>query len=116
MIKCFPSSEDVRYTIEQAGTKKNVAWNATKTKELVNRVEAIPPNKMVAHLNNPWAVILYHLSSLNGTIGMIQPKKIHRGERGSFILAHPIGSGPYKLLDMRIITQRAGGVIKATLN
>jgi len=93
--------EDVKYTIEQAGTKKNNSLAQSDFKANVDRVEAIPANKVVVHLKKPWPTTLYFLSTLSGNEGMIQPKKYieEKGEKG--FNANPIGSGPYKFFEWK---------------
>jgi len=93
--------DDVKYTIEQAGTKNNRAFNRSDYEAKIDRVEAIPPNKVIVHLKKPWPTLLYYLSTLAGSEGMIQPRKYieQKGEKG--FNANPIGSGPYKFLEWK---------------
>lgn len=93
--------EDVKYTIEQAGTKKNNALAQSDFNANVDRVDAVPPNKVVVHLKKSWPTILIFLSTLSGSEGMIQPKKYieEKGEKG--FNANPIGSGPYKFSEWK---------------
>ena len=88
--------EDVKYTIEQAGTKKNNALARSDFAAKVDRVETVPPDKVVVHLKKPWPTFLYYLSMLSGTEGMVQPKKYIEEKGEQYFMTHPIGSGPYE--------------------
>jgi peptide/nickel transport system substrate-binding protein len=93
--------EDVKYTIEQAGSKKCVALSRSDFQANVERVEAVPPNKVIVHLKKPWPTILYILSTRAGTEGMIQPKQYIEEKGDDYFKSHPIGSGPYKFFEWK---------------
>lgn len=91
---------DVKYTIEQAGTKKN-GGQGPSSMAPVSRVEAVAPNKVVVHLKKPWPNILYALSDAVGAEGMVQPKAYIEEKGDDYFRSHPVGSGPYKLYEWK---------------
>lgn len=93
--------EDVKYTIEQAASKKNNAGAGAAFEAHIGRVETSPPNKVVVHLKQPWPTFPYYLSTLTGAEGMIQPKKYIVEKGDNYFTAHPVGSGPYKLYEWK---------------
>lgn len=93
--------EDVKYTIEQAGGEKNRSLSPAAFKANIDRVEAVPPNKVVVYLKKPWPILLYFLSTLTGPEGMVQPKRYIEEKGEKYFMAHPIGSGPYKFYEWK---------------
>jgi peptide/nickel transport system substrate-binding protein len=98
--------EDVRYSIHEELLKKE-CMHPSPFKEFVDRWETIPPNKLVAHLNRPWPVILNHMCPHYQGHCIIYPKKYVENIKPEDFERHPIGSGPYKFLE-----QKEGDYIK----
>jgi peptide/nickel transport system substrate-binding protein len=93
--------EDVKYTIEQACSKKNLALARSDFAAKVSHVETIPPNKVIVHLKTPWPVFPIYLSTRSGTEGMIQPKKYIEEKGEKAFNKNPVGSGPYKFYEWK---------------
>lgn len=94
------TAADVKYTIEQAATKKNRAGRRAEYSAFIDRVD-LDQNKVIVTLKKPWITFLYYLSELIGTQGMVQPKKYIEGKGDDYFRKNPIGSGPYKLADWK---------------
>ena len=97
--------DDVKYSIEETTKLTNMAARSEYMNN-IDKVETVPPNKVVVHLKKPWPVILHHFSPLNSTEGMIIPKKYIEA-KGKAFEREPIGTGPYKLFE-----QKEGDYIK----
>lgn len=95
------TNADVKYTIEQAGTKKNNALARSDFMKKVERVETAAPDKVIVYLKEPWPTLLYSLSMLSGTEGMVQPKNYLEAKGDEYFRSHPIGSGPYKFIEWK---------------
>jgi len=95
------TNEDVKYTLEQAASKKNNAGSRSDFMAHIDRVETAPPNKVILHLKKPWPTFVYYLSTLATAEGMIQPKKYIEEKGDEYFMAHPIGSGPYKFYEWK---------------
>lgn len=94
------TNADVKYTIEQAGTKKNSGQGPSSVAP-VDHVETAPPDKVVVYLKKPWPNILYVLSDAVGAEGMVQPKAYIEEKGDEYFRSHPVGSGPYKLFEWK---------------
>ncbi|MCK4823420.1 ABC transporter substrate-binding protein, partial [bacterium] len=95
------TNEDVKYTLEQAASKKNNAGSRTDFMARIDRIETAPPNKVILHLKKPWPTFVYYLSTLATAEGMIQPKKYIEEKGDDYFMTHPIGSGPYKFYEWK---------------
>jgi peptide/nickel transport system substrate-binding protein len=95
------TNEDIKETIERAGTKKNLAFNRAIFEASIERVDTVPPNKVVVRLKKAWPNFLYYLSTLGGIESMVAPKKYIQEKGEDYFNTHPIGSGPYKFSEWR---------------
>jgi len=95
------TNEDVKYTIEQAATKKNNAGSQSDFMAHIGHVETVAPNKVVVQLKKPWPTFINALTALNGAEGLIQPKKYIEEKGEDYFMAHPVGSGPYKFYEWK---------------
>lgn len=95
------TNEDVKYTIEQAGTKKNNAGSQSDFIAYIGTVETEAPDKVVVHLKKPWPTFINALTALNGAEGLVQPKKYIEEKGEEYFMANPIGSGPYKFYEWK---------------
>jgi len=95
------TAEDVKYTLEQAGSEKNTAGRRDSFKAFVDRVETTAPNKVVVRLKKKWPTFLYYLSTLVGVQGMVQPKKYIQEKGEDNFMKNPVGSGPYKFYEWK---------------
>jgi peptide/nickel transport system substrate-binding protein len=95
------TNEDVKYTIEQAGSKKNNAGSQADFKELIEKVETAAPNKVVISLKKPWPTFLTALTTLNGAEGLVQPKNYIEKNGDDYFRKNPVGSGPYKFAEWK---------------
>ncbi|NNG01205.1 MAG: ABC transporter substrate-binding protein [Desulfobacteraceae bacterium] len=95
------TNEDVRYTLEQAATKKNNAGSQSDFMEHIAKVETMAPDKVVVSLKKPWPTFINALTALNGAEGLIQPKKYIEEKGDDYFMSHPVGSGPYKFFEWK---------------
>lgn len=91
--------EDVKYSLDQLSTERNVATGAKKFKNYIVNVETMQPDKVLVHLKKPWPVLHYFLSTLYSPVGMIQPKKYLEEKGDDQFRRQPVGSGPYSMLE-----------------
>jgi len=89
--------DDVKYSIEETAKVTNMAARG-EYMTYIDRLETVPPNKVVLRLKKPWPVMPHHMSPLNSTEGMIFPKKYIEAQ-GKEFERKPIGTGPYKFLE-----------------
>jgi len=94
------SLEDVKYSLETILDKNNTI-GPPEWKPYLDRVEIVPPNKVVAHLKKPWLVMPYFASPASEGQCVILPKKYIEGRGVPYFENHPIGSGPYKFLEKK---------------
>lgn len=90
------TADDVRYTIEKSTEKKNVAGAIVDYVTHIDKVETVPPNKVVVRLKQPWPTFLYYLSTLAGSDGCVVPEKYIKEKGEARFREQPVGSGPYK--------------------
>jgi peptide/nickel transport system substrate-binding protein len=90
--------DDVKYSLDALLGQRNVA--GVTQREYQERVEIVPPNKIVIYLKRPWPIMLYMLSPAGQGGGVILPKK-YVEEKGDSFEVRPIGTGPYKFLEKR---------------
>lgn len=91
--------EDVKFSLDTILDEKNVS-NRSLFKPYQDRVEIVPPNKIVVYLKKPWPIMPYYLSPSGQGGGTILPKK-YIAEKGDDFENHPIGTGPYKFLEKK---------------
>ncbi len=70
-------------------------------KPYLDRVEIVPPNKIVTHLKKPWIFMPYLVSPLSEGQIVILPKKYIEEKGVPYFENHPVGTGPYKFLEKR---------------
>ena len=92
--------EDVKYSIETVLDEKNVI-GPPNFKPYLDRVEIVPPSKIVTHLKKPWIFMPYLVSPLSEGQIVILPKKYIEEKGVPYFENHPVGTGPYKFLEKR---------------
>lgn len=92
--------EDVKFSLETILDEKNVI-GPPNFKPYLNRVEVVPPNKVVVHLKMPWIFMPYMVSPVSEGQCVILPKKYIEEKGVPYFENHPIGTGPYKFQEKR---------------
>ena len=92
--------EDVKYSLETILDAKNTI-GPPEWKPFLDRVEIVPPNKVVAHLKKPWLFMPYSASPVSEGQCVILPKKYIEEKGVQYFETHPMGTGPYKFLEKR---------------
>jgi ABC-type transport system substrate-binding protein len=92
--------EDVKFSLDSMLDDKNVCVRSLH-KPYQDRVEIVPPDKVVIYLKEPWPVMPYLLSSAGQGGGIILPKKYIEEKGAAYFEAHPVGTGPYKFLEKK---------------
>jgi peptide/nickel transport system substrate-binding protein len=95
------TNEDVKYTIEQASSKKNNAGSGSVFQANIKSVKTEAPNKVIVQLVKPWPNFINALTALNGAEGLVQPKKYIEEKGDDYFMKHPVGSGPYKFYEWK---------------
>ncbi len=95
------TAEDVKFSIAKMMGPKAVASYIGRLRAQIASVEVAGPYKLVIKTKKPALFLPWDLSDIQGTEGMIQPKK-HTEQVGDDEFAkHPVGSGPYKVAKQR---------------
>ena len=87
--------DDVKFSLDTMMDEKNVCVRSLH-KPHQDRVEIVPPNKIVVYLKKPWPVMPYLLSSAGQGGGIILPKKYIEEKGVAYFETHPMGTGPFK--------------------
>ena len=91
--------EDVKYSLDEILNPNNIAARQDQL-PYQDRVEIVPPDKVVIYLKTPCVFFPYLLSPAAQGGGIILPKK-YIEEVGDKFDTHPIGTGPYKFVEQK---------------
>jgi len=92
--------DDVKYSIDTILDEKNVCARSLHI-PYQDRVEIVPPNKVVVHMKKPWPIMHYLLGPLGQGGGVILPKKYIEEKGTRYFETNPIGTGPYRFLEQK---------------
>lgn len=92
--------EDIKFSFETLMNEKNTI-GPFNFKPYYDRVEIVPPNKVVFHIKKPWVLAPYYCSSNSEAQIVILPKKYLEEKGVEYFEKHPMGTGPYKLLEKK---------------
>lgn len=93
------TAEDVKFSMDRFLSEGSVTVYKHYFKKYVDYVEVAEPYKVVYHLKDWDPFFFSMLSSFNETEGMIMPKKYIEKHGEAYFSEHPIGSGPYRLVE-----------------
>ena len=103
------TAEDVKYSIERIIAPESVAGPAGSMRNLIDKVEAPEPYKVVIYMKAPYPELHRgYLTDANQTV--IVSKKYVTTVGDEKANAHPIGTGPYTLAE----EHKKGGPVKLT--
>jgi len=92
--------EDVKFSLDTMLDEKNVCVRSI-FKGVLNRVEVVPPNKVVVYLSRLWPTMPYFLCPSSEGGGIILSKKYLEKVSPQYYEANPIGTGPYRFLEKK---------------
>ncbi|ETW92829.1 MAG: hypothetical protein ETSY1_41930, partial [Candidatus Entotheonella factor] len=95
------TAEDVKFSIEKMMAPEAVASYIGRLRAQIESVEVAEPHKLVIKAKKPSLFLPWDLSDIQGTEGMIQPKKHTESVGDEAFAKAPIGSGPYKVAERR---------------
>lgn len=101
------TSEDVKFSLMRAVSKRSTTGYAGPLRELIKDIETPAPDKVVLVTKTPTLIIASYLSRALSTEGMVLPKKYLETKGDDGFLSHPVGSGPYKF-----VQRTAGSFLK----
>ncbi len=101
------TSEDVKFSLQRATGKRSTTGYAGPMREIIADIETPAPDKVVIVTKQPTLIIASYLSRALSTEGMVLPKKYIEAKGDDGFLTHPVGSGPYK-----IVQRTAGSFLK----
>ena len=95
------TAEDVKFSLEKMMAPEAVASYIGRLRAQIASVEVEGPHKLVIKTKKPSLFLPWDLSDIQGTEGMIQPKKHTESVGDEAFAKNPIGSGPYKVAERR---------------
>ncbi len=95
------TADDVKYSIDKMMGPKTVASYVGRLRSQIESVDVVGSHQVVIKTKKPALFLVWDLSDIQGTEGMIQPKA-HTEKIGDDAFAKaPVGSGPYRLAEQR---------------
>jgi peptide/nickel transport system substrate-binding protein len=94
------TADDVVFTIQRSWSPESVTGYGALMKDYVKDVTSTDPYTVTITSSKP-ASLLYLLSGDIGTDGLVVPKKYIQDKGIDNFRAHPIGSGPYRIKELR---------------
>ena len=95
------TSADVKFSLEYMMRDESVVPFSAGMREIIDSIEAPDPDTVVLTTNNPFGVMVEHLSPLLGTEGMVLSKDYIEEVGAEEFARNPVGSGPYSFLEHR---------------
>lgn len=95
------TAEDVKFSIEKMMGPKAVSSYIGRLRTQIASIEVVDPHKLVIKCKKPALFLPWDLSDIQGTEGMIQPKKYTEQLGDDAFTERPVGSGPYKVVERR---------------
>lgn len=92
------TAEDVKFSIDKMMQPKTVASYVGRLRSQIASVDVAGPHKIVMHTKKLAPFLPWDLSDIQGTEGMIQPKRYTEQVGDDGFAQNPIGSGPYKVV------------------
>lgn len=96
------TSEDVKFSIERAIGKRSTTGFADLGREMIQSIQTPARDRLVILTREPTLVLPSYLSRALSTEGMILSKKYVEAKGDDGFAAHPVGSGPYRVVEQMI--------------
>jgi peptide/nickel transport system substrate-binding protein len=93
------SSEDVKFSLQRAMSKRSATGYAGPLRALIQDIETPAPDRVVIVTKEPTVIIPNYLSRVLSTEGMVLPRKYIESVGDDGFTRKPIGSGPYRLAE-----------------
>src|SRR2546427_7169837 len=93
------TSEDVKFSLQRAMSKRSTTGYAGPLRTLVADIETPAPDRVVIVLKESTLIIPTYLSRSLSTEGMVLPKKYIEAVGDDVFARKPVGSGPYKFVE-----------------
>lgn len=90
------TAEDVKFSLEHFIRPASIASAAPSLRATIDKIEVAEPYKVVVRTKKPYGLLLYDLSAVGWTEGMVLPKKYFEERGAEYFNRSPIGSGPYR--------------------
>jgi peptide/nickel transport system substrate-binding protein len=90
------TSEDVKFSIQRAMSKRSTTGYAGPLRTLIQDIETPAPDRVVIVTKDSTLIIPTYLSRSLSTEGMILPKKYIEANGDDVFARKPVGSGPYR--------------------
>jgi peptide/nickel transport system substrate-binding protein len=103
------TSEDVKFSLERAMSKRSTTGYAGPLRTLIAQIETPAPDRVVIVTKEPTLIIPTYLSRSLSTEGIVLPKKYIEANGDDVFARKPVGTGPYKFVE-----QVVGSHIKMT--
>src|SRR5439155_9618971 len=88
------TSEDVKFSLERATSKRSTTGYAGPLRTLIADIETPAPDRVVIVLKEPTLIIPTYLSRSLSTEGMVLPKKYIEANGDDVFARKPVGTGP----------------------
>ncbi|GIX45931.1 MAG: hypothetical protein KatS3mg131_0142 [Candidatus Tectimicrobiota bacterium] len=95
------TAEDVKFSLEKMLSPKSVASYVGRLRQQIVAVEVAGPYQVVIRTKDPVLFLPWDLSDIQGTEGMIQPKRYTEAVGDEGFAQQPVGSGPYRVVEQR---------------
>ena len=93
------TSEDVKFSINRAISKRSTTGYAGPLRTLIQDIETPAPDRVVIVTKEPTLIIPTYLSRSLSTEGMVLPKKYIESVGDDVFARKPVGSGPYQFVE-----------------
>ena len=90
------TSEDVKFSIQRAMSKRSTTGYAGPLRTLIQDIETPAADRIVIVTKDPTLIIPTYLSRSLSTEGMILPKKYIEANGDDVFARKPVGTGPYR--------------------
>ena len=103
------TSEDVKFSLQRAMSKRSTTGYAGPLRTLIQDIETPAPDRVVIVTKEATLIIPTYLSRSLSTEGIVLPKKYIEANGDDVFARKPVGTGPYKFVE-----QVVGSHIKMT--
>ena len=93
------TAADVKFSVGQFISERAVSSQVGQMRKIIKSIEAPDAMTVVIHFKKPSAVLANFLSRQMGVEGCVLPKKYFEKHGAQYFNTHPVGSGPFKLME-----------------